>query len=311
MASQQPTHCNCKNCGSLPVARFSSTQITKYNDDDRRCASCIAKDAEEKKAASQLARLAKHAERVVIILPADAVDTRRTVSFKRTADGEPKDCVISCLKLGGRIHVPLKTSVTSRELVAAGAEIDVNISDDAVIQLPCTKDHLKDGKKFRVSFVTINGVVKDLETPINVPRFPQKTEPVVDASSMKLLLRGSDAAAQRARGTGRTWRDKGKGHDEVRQAILAGDWDLVAQAPLRQRADVSRGLFEAQRACGRGPVLQHPHGRSIFIRLVRLVGGSSGLRRAARPRERCVALRVARFRYVIGGAGAAPAGRER
>ena len=119
--------------------------------------------------------------------------------------------------------------VVEDELVAAGAEIDVNISDDAVIQLPCTKDHLKDGKKFRVSFVTINGVVKDLETPINVPRFPQKTEPVVDASSMKLLLRGSDAAAQRARGTGRTWRDKGKGHDEVRQAILAGDWDLVAK----------------------------------------------------------------------------------
>ena len=231
MASQQPTHCHCKNCGSLPVARFSNAQITKYNDDDRRCASCIAKDAEEKKAASQLARLAKHAERVVIDLPEGAADP--SVSYKRGSDGSIKG-VIRRLRIGSRIVAPpqmRKTSVTSRELVAAGAKIDVNISDDAVIQLPCTKDHIKDGKKFNVFFVTINGAVEQLETPINVPRFSPKTEPVVDGSSMKLLL--SDNAARRAaygaRGTGRTWRDSGLGHDDVRQAILAGDWDLLAK----------------------------------------------------------------------------------
>ena len=231
MASQQPTHCHCKNCGSLPVARFSNAQITKCSDDDRRCASCIAKDAEASKAASQLARLEKHAERVVIILPAHAVDTRRPVRFKRTADGEPKDCIISCLKLGGRIHVPRKTSVTCSELVAAGATVDPSISDDAMIQFPCTGKDFRGGRAFKVQFVTSDGAVFDIKPQIRVTRFEQGDEPTVDASSMKLLLRrpSDQAAVNRAAGTGRTWRDSGRGHEEVRQAILAGDWDRLAK----------------------------------------------------------------------------------
>ena len=149
MASQQPTHCHCKNCGSLPVARFSSTQITRCSDDDRRCASCIANDAAEKKAASQQERLAKHAERVLINLPEGAADA--SLSFKRGSDGSIRG-VIRRLRIGSRIVAPpqlWKTSVTSRELVAAGATVDRSISDDAMIQFPCTGKDYRGGRQFQ------------------------------------------------------------------------------------------------------------------------------------------------------------------
>ena len=231
MASQQPTHCHCKNCGSLPVARFSSTQITRCSDDDRRCASCIANDAAEKKAASQLARLTKHSERVHINLPEGAADP--SMSFKRGSDGSIRG-VIRRLRIGSRIVAPpqmRKTSVTSRELVAAGATVDPSISTDAMIQLPCTGKDFRGGKAFQVKFVTSDGAVFDIKPQIRVTRFEQGDEPTVDASSMKLLLRrpSDQAAVNRAAGTGRTWRDSGRGHEEVRQAILAGDWDRLAK----------------------------------------------------------------------------------
>ena len=231
MASQQPTHCHCKNCGSLPVARFSSTQITRCSDDDRRCASCIANDAAEKKAASQQERLAKHAERVLINLPEGAADA--SLSFKRGSDGSIRG-VIRRLRIGSRIVAPpqlWKTSVTSRELVAAGATVDRSISDDAMIQFPCTGKDYRGGRTFKVQFVTSDGAVFDIKPQIRVTRFEQGDEPTVDASSMKLLLRrpSDQAAVNRAAGTGRTWRDSGRGHEEVRQAILAGDWDRLAK----------------------------------------------------------------------------------
>ena len=233
MASQQPTHCNCKNCGSLPVARFSNRQITdsRIDDETRECKDCHAKAAEARKATSQLARLEKHAERVAFILPEGAADP--SMSYKRGSDGAIKG-VIRRLRFGSQIVAPpqmQKTSVTSRELVAAGATVDPSISNGAMIQLPCTGKDFRGGQTFKVHFVTSDGAVFDIRPSITVPKFGRGNEPTVDASSMKLLLIDNAArrAASKARGTGRTWRDSGLGHDEVRQAILAGDWDLVAK----------------------------------------------------------------------------------
>ena len=191
----------------------------------------MANNAEARKAASQLARLEKHAERVLIDLPEGAADP--SVSYKRGSDGSIKG-VIRRLRIGSRIVAPpqmRKTSVTSRELVAAGATVDPSISTDAMIQLPCTGKDFRGGKAFQVKFVTSDGAVFDIKPQIPVPKFGRGNEPTVDASSMKLLLIDNAArrAASKARGTGRTWRDTGFGHDEVRQAILAGDWDLVAK----------------------------------------------------------------------------------
>ena len=231
MASQQPTHCHCKNCGSLPADKFSDRQIARFDDETRECKDCKEKAAEARKATSQLARLTKHAERVVIDLPEGAADP--SVSYKRGSDGSIKG-VIRRLRIGSRIVAPpqmQKTSVTSRELVAAGATVDPSISNGAMIQLPCTGKDFRGGQTFKVHFVTSDGAVFDIRPSITVPTFGRGNEPTVDASSMKLLLADNAAmrAASKARGTGRTWRDSGLGHDDVRQAILAGDWDLLAK----------------------------------------------------------------------------------
>ena len=234
MASQQ-TQINCKNCGRLDADKFSANQISSVvREEDRRCKDCIEKDAAEKRAASLLARVQKHSERVAVRFLDGAVVT--SVGYKRERDGSIKGA-IRCLTIDGQpVRPPLKVSTTRAELVLAGTTVDERISDTQVLELCCTSTQYKGAKGFNVNLVLIDGR-GSTSNPVWVPRFDKVTGPVVDASDLNLQMQEFDAAqsqlrasAARNRGTVESpWLDKGRGHVDLRKAVLDRNWPQVRE----------------------------------------------------------------------------------
>ena len=235
MASQQPTRFNCKKCGLLDADKFSVRQISNwFPEEDRQCKDCIEKDAAAKKAASLLARVQKHSERVAVHFSDGALVT--SMSYKRERDGSIKGAIRRLTIAGQPVRPPLKVSATRSELVLAGATVDARILDAQVLELCCTSTQYKGGKSFRVNLVLIDGR-GSTSNPITVPRFDKLAGPVFNASDLNLQLRDFDAAqlqlrasAARERGTVESpWLDKGQGHVDLRKAILDRNWPRVRE----------------------------------------------------------------------------------